>query len=349
MKFDLSEEEILIKNESEKFSKILYENARKYEKEGVPSSLYNQYKELGFLTIDWPENLGGQNLPFFVKSLVLEELSKGCASSTFHLDRACFAIYPLLHLENSEAKEYLLSKFKNSEEGFEPAVFLDSDARFKFENGKLSGKIFYIPCHRPSILTIIQNNRIFIIEENISSNPVIPCALHSAGACEVEVNGKPLLYEEINKNNLRKILASLRLYISSYLLGVSRASFEYSLKYTQERVVFGKKVAHHQAIAFILADMSTYIESTRLYIWKAAWVLTKGDGFEDASLAFIQSQECSSFVSNFGVQLLGGHGYIKDHPVEKWMREARTIPAIIGGKDLAQIDLEQESVGDWVK
>ncbi|MCL5277491.1 MAG: acyl-CoA dehydrogenase, partial [Deltaproteobacteria bacterium] len=122
---------------------------------------------------------------------------------------------------------------------------------------------------------------------------------------------------------------------------------EYALGYTKERVTFGKKVAHHQGVAFILADMSISIEAARMAVWKGIYGLSKGDGLLDGSQALIQSIECASFVTNYGVQLLGGHGYVKDYPVEKWMREARTLSSILGGTDGAQMDLEESGIKEW--
>ncbi len=343
--FALSEDETMIRNEAEKFSKSLYDDARKFEKEGVPASLYGNYKELGFLNLDWPVELGGQGLPFFVKTVVLEQLSRGCVSTLLSMDRAGFSLYPLLALKHAGAAP-LLARFKQAADGFEPAVFVDTDEQIKLEKGVLSGVIHYLPSHKPSLLIVLQGRRVFCIEDGIASTPVLPCALHAAGACEVKINGKPVIVEELSEESYRKMIASMRLYMASCMLGVAAASYQYALGYTKERITFGKKVAHHQAIAFILADMSIAIEATRASIWKGAYELSKGDGFSAGSQALLQAQECSSFVTVYGVQLLGGHGYVSDYPVEKWMREARTLPTLLGGKDAAQLDLER-TIRDW--
>ncbi len=346
--FALSEDELMIRNEAEKFGKALYDDARKYEKEGVPASLYGNYKELGFLNLDWPAELGGQGLPFFVKTLVLEQLSRGCVSTLLHIDRAGLAVYPLLALTDSAAKSFLLDRFKQAADGFEPAVFVDTDGRIKLENGVLTGDILYLPCHKPSLLILLQGRRVVCIEDGLDSTPVLPCALHSAGACGVRIGGKPSIVEELSEESYRKMIAGMRLYAASCMLGVSVAAYQYALGYTKERITFGKKVAHHQGVAFILADMSIAIEATRAAIWKGVYGLSKGDGFADGSQALLQAQECASFVTVYGVQLLGGHGYVNDYPVEKWMREARTLPVLLGGKDAAQIDLER-TIKDWAQ
>jgi alkylation response protein AidB-like acyl-CoA dehydrogenase len=135
----------------------------------------------------------------------------------------------------------------------------------------------------------------------------------------------------------------VRLYLSAIQSGIIRASFDYSSKYAMERVAFGKKIAHHQGMAFILSDFSIAVSACQLYTYKAAWSLdTKQEDF------FRVCADCFAFVSEtaekftvWGVQILGGHGFVKDHPVEKWMREAKAISLLFGGKHYAEIDAEQ--------
>ena len=98
-------------------------------------------------------------------------------------------------------------------------------------------------------------------------------------------------------------------------------------------------VAHHQAVAFLLADMAIAIEGARLLVGRAATRADAGTLDEgEAHEAFLQAAECGQLVTNLGVQLLGGHGYIRDHLVEKWMREARTLTLVLGGTDGATDD-----------
>jgi alkylation response protein AidB-like acyl-CoA dehydrogenase len=128
------------------------------------------------------------------------------------------------------------------------------------------------------------------------------------------------------------ILASLRIASASAAVGVAKASFEYSMNYAKERDVFGVKVAQKQAIAFMLAEMATEIESIRLLIWEAAWKLDTGkeDAAKDAYLAATGAADMVMMVTDRGVQILGGHGYIREHPVEMWMRNGRGFAMLTG-------------------
>lgn len=125
------------------------------------------------------------------------------------------------------------------------------------------------------------------------------------------------------------------------LVGVARAAHEYALRYACDRVVFGRPVAQHQAPAFTLADMRMAIEAARLATWSAACALD--DGNNDAPVraadAYLEAAECALFCTREAVQLLGGHGFLRDHPVERWMRDARVLALLCGGRDAAAEDL----------
>jgi len=115
-------------------------------------------------------------------------------------------------------------------------------------------------------------------------------------------------------------------------LGVSRAALEYAIDYAKDREVLGSKVAQKQAIAFMMAEMATEIEAIRVLTWEAAWLLDTGkeDAYKEAYLAHIGAGDMAMMVTDRAVQILGGHGYIREHPVEKWMREGRSFASLPG-------------------
>ena len=128
------------------------------------------------------------------------------------------------------------------------------------------------------------------------------------------------------------VLASMRVASASAAVGVAKASFEYARNYAKEREAFGVKIAQKQAIAFMLAEMATEIEAMRMLTWEAAWMLDNGkeEAFKQAYLAFTGAADMAMMVTDRGVQILGGHGYIREHPVEMWMREGRGFAMLIG-------------------
>ena len=128
------------------------------------------------------------------------------------------------------------------------------------------------------------------------------------------------------------IFDSMHLAMAAMAIGVSRAAFEYSRDYAKEREVFGVKVAQKQAIAFMLAEMATEIEAIRLLTWEAAWMLdnNKEGASKQAYLAHIGAMDMAMMVTDRAVQVLGGHGYIREHPVELWMRNGRGFATLTG-------------------
>jgi alkylation response protein AidB-like acyl-CoA dehydrogenase len=131
----------------------------------------------------------------------------------------------------------------------------------------------------------------------------------------------------------------VRLHAAGLLLGTMRAAAEFAREYAKQRTAFGRPIAHHQALAFLLVDMFAAVEGTRALVHEAAWRL---DACEDAreacAAAFVEAAEQAMFVTPNGVQVLGGHGFMQDYPVEKWMREARALGLLAGGVDAARED-----------
>jgi acyl-CoA dehydrogenase len=128
------------------------------------------------------------------------------------------------------------------------------------------------------------------------------------------------------------VLNSNRVAVAALALGVAKAAFEYSRDYAKDRDVFGVKVAQKQAIAFMLAEMATDIEAIRLLVWEAAWVIDskKEDASQKAYLAVTGAIDMAMMVTDRAVQILGGHGYIREHPVELWMRNGRGLATFTG-------------------
>jgi alkylation response protein AidB-like acyl-CoA dehydrogenase len=128
------------------------------------------------------------------------------------------------------------------------------------------------------------------------------------------------------------ILAASRVALSAMAVGLSRAALEYACDYAKDRDVFGVKVAQKQAIAFMISEMATEIEAIRLLTWEAAWMLDTGkeDAVKHAYLAHTGATDMAMMVTDRAVQILGGHGYIREHPVELWMRNGRGIATLTG-------------------
>ena len=131
--------------------------------------------------------------------------------------------------------------------------------------------------------------------------------------------------------DVQRIVDHSRAALAAVMTGVSRAALEYSVPYAKEREAFDQAIAQKQGIAFKLAEMHMETESQRWLAWKAASQLEQGqDATRAAHIAHAYAAEQCMWVSDQGVQVLGGHGFIREHPVEMWFRNARTLGVLEG-------------------
>ncbi len=134
--------------------------------------------------------------------------------------------------------------------------------------------------------------------------------------------------------------------VGAQAIGVARAAYEYSLEYAKERQAFGRAIIMNQSIAFMLADMATEIDATRLLIWRAAW-LAKNGRFTNAegSMAKMKAGRVSVWVTERAIQILGGYGYCRDYPVERWHRDAKIHDIFEGTEQIQQLVISRAISG----
>lgn len=127
--------------------------------------------------------------------------------------------------------------------------------------------------------------------------------------------------------------------VAAMAIGIARAAWEYSLDYAKEREAFGKKIIENQAIAFMLADMKTEIDAARLLVWRAAWLAKNGGGYVHAegSQSKLKAGRTAVWVTERAIQILGGYGYVKEHPVERWHRDSKIMDIFEGTEQIQQL------------
>jgi len=152
----------------------------------------------------------------------------------------------------------------------------------------------------------------------------------------VEVPAADRLGGEAGADTVR-LLDRSRAALASVMTGLSRAVMDYCVPYAKDRVAFGEPIARKQAIAFMIADMKIETDAMRWLAWKAASELEKGraatgrgGATRSAHLARAYAAREALRIADNGVQVLGGHGYIRDHPMEMWLRNARTLGVLEG-------------------
>ncbi|MGI8558700.1 MAG: acyl-CoA dehydrogenase family protein [Solirubrobacteraceae bacterium] len=139
--------------------------------------------------------------------------------------------------------------------------------------------------------------------------------------------------------------------VGAQALGIARAAYEYSLEYAKERSQFGRPIIENQAIAFALADMKLEIDAARLLVWRASWMGKTGKRFEAAegSMSKLKAGEVAVWVTERAIQILGGNGYTREFPVERWHRDAKIYTIFEGTSEIQRLVIARAISGVHIK
>ena len=134
--------------------------------------------------------------------------------------------------------------------------------------------------------------------------------------------------------------------VAAQAIGVARAAYEYSVEYAKERHAFGRPIIKNQSIAFTLADMATEIDAARLLTWRAAWLAKHGE-FKNAegSMAKLKAGRVAVWSTERAIQILGGYGYTREYPVERWHRDAKIYDIFEGTEQIQQLVISRAISG----
>ncbi len=316
--FDLDDDERLIQRTARDFALAeLKPAARAHERDGVPDALVAEFHALGLDAVDRPADLGGGLGPF-AQALVLEELGAADAGAALALDATAPARYPVLSLGGREERRAFLAAGR-------VALVVDLEGTLTFEGGRLHGVIPWCPVRQPGGAVVVrpEGALLFTAGAGFTAASVRALALEAAGGSELRFDGAPAARWE---GDPAPALARVRLHAAALLVGLLRASYEYVAQYGKERITFGRPLVQHQAVAFLIVEMALAADAARLAVWRAAEAIANDREATWASAAALAEASASALtMTSRAVQLLGGHGYLKDHPVEKWMREARAL------------------------
>jgi acyl-CoA dehydrogenase len=139
--------------------------------------------------------------------------------------------------------------------------------------------------------------------------------------------------------------------VGAQALGIARAAYEYSLEYAKQRSQFGRPIIENQAIAFKLADMKTRIDASRLLIWRAAWMAKTGKQFTagEGSMSKLFAGETAVWVTEQAIQILGGYGYVRDYPVERWHRDSKIYTIFEGTSEIQRLIISRAISGVHIR
>ncbi|MFV2198377.1 acyl-CoA dehydrogenase family protein [Nocardiopsis sp. LOL_012] len=144
-----------------------------------------------------------------------------------------------------------------------------------------------------------------------------------------------------------KTFEATRPTVGAMAVGTARAAYEHALEYTGQREQFGRPLADHQAVAFLLAEMATRIDAARLLVWRAAWMARNGKPFTSAegSMSKLYASETATFVTQNALRLLGGNGYTREYPVERWHRDATIFTIFEGASEVQKLIIGRTVTG----
>ena len=328
------------------------------EASALPEAFLAQSWELGLVGTQLPESVGGggEARSPVTNALVLEELAWGDATLALAaLAPAAFA-FAIADQGSEEQRRTLLPAFCGDafhaaslalvEPGplFDPAL-PRTLAEPKGESGfVISGAKSFVPlADRAShFLVIVRNNGgrdAFVVPRDAEglriSEPEKKLGLRALPTAtlqleRVEVPASARLGGAAGCD-VQRLVDSARTALAAVQTGLSRAVLDYAVPYARDRRAFGQAIAQKQSIAFRLADMHIEAEAQRWLVWKAASQLEQGlDATRSAHHARVYAAEQSIWIADQGVQVLGGHGFIREHPVEMWYRNARTLGVLEG-------------------
>ncbi len=322
----------------------------------LPDNLMSAGWELGLTPSSIPEAYGGfGEHSALTGALYAEELAWGDLSAALNLLAPNLLVIPLLEYGTDTQKETLLPQFCDMEfvpataALLEPHITFDphnlrTTAEKQGDSYRLNGKKVYVPLAADATHILVYaddggNTQAFIIPKDTPGLTIgereknmgikaLPTYSITLEDCTIPAENKLGGDAGID---FTRLLNFSHVALGAMAVGIAKASYEYAKEYAKEREAFGEPIASRQAIAFMLADMAIDIDAARLMVWEAAWKLDRGeDATTEAALVKKFTDEMVMTVTDGGVQVLGGHGYIREHPVELWFRNGRGFATFTG-------------------
>ena len=324
-----------------------------------PERVLNTGWEIGILPGNIPEDMGGYGEDHSAVTGVLayEELAYGDLSLALHLMTPALVAIPLVLAGTENQRAELIDLFLDERLPRVTAALIEPSIRFDPfspktiatpENGGyvLNGTKAYVPLAEGAewLLVYAWNpdaNQVdgFLVRgeteglavgrrEQLMGLRALPAFRVTLD--NVKVDAAYRLGGEAGADFAR-LQAHSQVALAALAVGVMRGALDYAVDYAKQREQFGAPIATKQAIAFMLAECAIEIDATRLMVWEAAWKLDQGqDASKEAYLAKQYADKAVLMVTDSAVQTLGGYGYIREYPVERWLRNGRGFPTFHG-------------------
>ncbi|MEW6275749.1 MAG: acyl-CoA dehydrogenase [Bacillota bacterium] len=331
--------------------------------------------ELGLMGVPIPEEWGGAGFDFLSYIITVEEISKACASTgvilAVHTSLGCFS---LLNFGTEEQKKKYLVKLASGEwlgayaltepnAGSNPAN-LSTSARLEGDHYLVNGSKLFITSGGQAHLyvTFVRTDpgskghkgiTCLLVEKDTPGFSIgrveEKMGIHGSATAELifdnaRVPRENLLGEEGEGFKVAmKLLDGGRVGIGAQGVGIAQAALEAAIAFARQRVQFDRPIAEFQAIQFMLADMATRVEAARLLVYRAARLRDMGLPYtKEASMAKMFGTDTAMQVTTDAVQILGGYGYCKEYPVERYMRDAKITQIYEGTNQIQRIVIAKQ-------
>ena len=339
------------------------------ENERFPEETWHKLADMGMMGVAYPEEYGGAGLSYVNYIGVCEELAKHCATTSVMVSaHSSLCCWPISEYGTEEQKQKYLTKLASGEwlGAFgltEPGAGTDAAmqktvAEDKGDHWVLNGsKIFITNAGFANVFVVFamtdkslgtKGISAFIVEKGFPGFKVgaheKKMGIRGSSTCELVFEDcivpKENLLGELNKG-FKIAMTTLdggRIGIAAQALGIAQAAIDDTVKYTKERVQFGKRISQFQNTQFQLADMQAKVDAARLLIYRAAQAKQDHEPYSHlAAMGKLYASEAASDVTRRCLQLIGGYGYTREYPFERYMRDAKITEIYEGTSEVQRM------------
>jgi butyryl-CoA dehydrogenase len=369
MDFNFTPDQLALQKMAQEFvSKEITPYALEMDRNGeMKSGLLKKFDEAGLLNLVVPEEYDGPGLDTVSMALIYEELGKGCAGVATSAAANALAAYPVLIMGTNEQKEKFFSVINAGKLAAfaltEPGAGSDAGgvATTAVKDGDdyvLNGtKCFITNGGLADVYVVFANTRktagirgltAFIVDRGTlgfsAGKEEEKMGIRSSNTCELILDNVRIpAINRIGREGegfkiAMKTLDAARPLVGAVSVGLSQAAFELAVKYSKEREQFGKPIASFQLVQAMIADMAMSIEASRLMVYRACWLRDQGQPFgKESAMAKCFAADTAMKVTTDVVQVMGGYGYSKEYPAEKYMRDAKIMQIYEGTNQIQRL------------
>ena len=331
------------------------------EREDYPPGLLGKAAAAGLTAYAIPEEYGGGGVDAVTAALIAEELSWGCAGLASAIQATMFPVRPLVRFGTGEQRRRYLPHLAREQGTLAAIAFTEAHAgsdlaairataRRDEEGWILDGEKVYVTNGGIADLTIVfarteEGITAFLVER--SDAGVSPGRKERKLGLRASYTGSVLLqdarlpHDRVLGDPGEGFLVAMDFFevsrpqVAAAAVGVARAAYEHAAAYARDREAFGRPIVGRQGVSFKLADMAMEIEAARLLTWRACAAIDAGrDAGLLGSYAKAFAADAAMRATTDAVQILGGAGVMRDHPVEKWLRDAKVLQVVEGTSEI---------------